>query len=136
METFAPGNLVVALNTDTSGRTWGPSDSVPRLSSFLVGSLSRDVVRHVAALDASWDGNQALFPAGLHVMLDSCEIGWDGSHFRKEDTRAGHVPNCCRWKGLAPALLCTILHESAYQFSTRFVPEDFDILDSLKYSIL
>jgi hypothetical protein len=98
METFSPGDRVVAINTDMSGPICGPTDSAPHVFRFPFGSISRDVIYHVAAVGPSKDGNQALFLTGLRVMLDSREIGWNSSRFRKVDTLAGHAPTKRRRK--------------------------------------
>jgi hypothetical protein len=49
METFAPGDRVVAINTDMSGPICGPTN--PELHPFLFpdGPLRKDVIYHVAS---------------------------------------------------------------------------------------
>jgi hypothetical protein len=98
METFAPGDRVVAINADMSGPICGPTDSAPHVFHFPFDALRLNVIYHVTAVEASKDGNQALFLTGLRVRLDSREIGWNSSRFRKVDTLAGHAPKKRRRK--------------------------------------
>ena len=98
METISPGDRVVAINADMSGPICGPTDSAPHVFHFPFGALRLNVIYHVTAVEASKDGNQALFLTGLRVMLDSREIGWNSSRFRNVDTLADRAPKKRRRK--------------------------------------
>jgi hypothetical protein len=50
METFLPGDRVVAINTDLSGLICGPSQPALHPFRFPDGPLRQDVVYHVAAV--------------------------------------------------------------------------------------
>jgi hypothetical protein len=68
METFAPGDRVVAINTDMSAPICGPAN--PELHPFLFpnGPLRKDVIYHVASVSVSKDGNQGLHLTGTRVF--------------------------------------------------------------------
>lgn len=110
METFAPGDRVVAINTDMSGPICGPAN--PELHPFLFpdGPLRKDVIYHVASVSVSKDGNQGLYLTGMCVFWGPREIPWNSSRFRKVDSLKDHVPKKRRRKQpVAAAPLATCL---------------------------
>lgn len=74
METFAPGDRVVAINTDMSRPLCGPAN--PMLHPFLFpnGPLRRGVIYHVASVTGPLsDGYQGVFLTGIRVFWGN---GW------------------------------------------------------------
>jgi len=111
METFAPGDRVVAINTDMSGPICGPAN--PELHPFLFpnGPLRKDVIYHVASVSVSRDGNQGLHLTGMRVFWGPREFPWNSSRFRKVDTLKNHVPKKRRRKqplATARRAICTV----------------------------
>jgi hypothetical protein len=104
METFTPGDCVVAINTDMSGPICGPAN--PELHPFLFpnGPLRKDVIYHVASVSVSKDGNQGLYLNGMRVFWGPQEFPWNSSRFRKVDSLKDHVPKKRRRKNPASAI--------------------------------
>ena len=98
METFAPGDRVVAINTDLSAPMHDPAGSPPGAFSFPDGPLRKDVVYHVDAVDKPGGSNQGVFITGLRVLLRQRLIPWDARRFRKVDTCKNHPPRKRRKK--------------------------------------
>ncbi len=98
METFAPGDRVVAINTDLSGPICGPANPDRHPFLFPDGPLRKDVIYHVASVSVSKDGNQYLILTGMRVFWGAEEIPWASSRFRKVDTLKGHTPKKRRRK--------------------------------------
>jgi hypothetical protein len=98
MEIFAPGDRVVAINTDMSGPICGPAN--PELHPFLFpdGPLRKDVIYHVASVSVSKDGNQGLHLTGMRVFWGPHEVPWNSSRFRKVDSLKDHAPKKRRKK--------------------------------------
>jgi hypothetical protein len=97
METFAPGDRVVAINTDMSGPIYMLGDCSQQPYRFPDGPLRQDVIYHVAET-VMRPGRQGIFLTGIRVMWGSYEIPWDFSRFRKVDTLKGHAPKKRRSK--------------------------------------
>ncbi len=104
METFAPGDRVVAINTDMSGPINDPSASPMSAFSFPDGPLRKDVVYHVRTVQALTTGGQGVFITGLRVTLHKRPIPWDSSRFRKVDSLRDHAPKKRRRKHPVAAL--------------------------------
>jgi hypothetical protein len=92
METFAPGDRVVAINTDLSAPICG-AKSMPDAYCFPDGPLKENTIYHVENVRSSRDGNQGLFITGLRVFVGKHHIPWNSSRFRKVDTLTGHAAN-------------------------------------------
>lgn len=105
METFSPGDRVVAINTDLSGPICGPSQPALHPFRFPDGPLRQDVVYHVTAVKLSKDGFQGITLTGLRIFWGEQEIPWHGSRFRKVENLADHAPKKRRRKRPAPKLL-------------------------------
>ena len=105
METFSPGDRVVAINTDLSGPICGPSQPALHTFRFPDGPLRQDVIYHVAAVRRSRDGNQGLTLTGLRVCWGSQEMPWNSARFRKLENLADHAPKKRRRKQPASKLL-------------------------------
>lgn len=99
METFAPGDRVIAINPDMSGPICGPAN--PELHPFLFpdGPLRRDVIYHVASVTISKECDQGLHLTGTRVFWGPHEIPWNSSRFRKAQ-EAGHPPVADRSKAM------------------------------------
>jgi hypothetical protein len=97
METFAPGDRVVAINT-MSGPLY-PADDCS-LHPFLLpdGPLRKDVIYYVAGTVKHPSGLQGIFLTGLRIMWGSNEIPWASSRFRKVDTLRDCAPKKHRRK--------------------------------------
>jgi hypothetical protein len=111
METFAPGDRVVAINTDLSGPINDPSGSPMSAFLFPDGQLRKDVIYHVRLIQSLTTGHQGLFLTGLRVILHNHQIPWDSSRFRKVDTLKGHTPRKRRRKqpvAAAPRAICSV----------------------------
>jgi hypothetical protein len=106
MDTFAPGDRVVAINTDLSAPICRVG-SLPDAYCFPDGPLKAKAVYHVEKVTPSPDGHQGLFITGLRVFAGKYHIPWNSSRFRKVDTLKGHVPKKRRRKVPAPILLTT-----------------------------
>ncbi|QTN33612.1 hypothetical protein HZ994_15280 [Akkermansiaceae bacterium] len=108
MDTFAPGDRVVAINTDLSAPICGPPNPETHQFRFPDGPLRRDVIYHVKSVHSSRDGNQGLHITGLRVQWGSNgEIPWNSSRFRKVETLHTQAPKKRRLKVLEPILLAT-----------------------------
>ncbi len=83
METFAPGDRVVAIRAHLPGPICGPPNPGQHLFRFPDGPLRNGVVYHVAAVGFSRDGNQALWITGLRVVWGPRELPWNSCRFRK-----------------------------------------------------
>jgi hypothetical protein len=104
METFAPGDRVVAINTDMSGPIHPDGDRSRHPFLFPDGPLRKDVVYHVEAVRClNSGGHQGLFITGLRVTWGNQDIPWDASRFRKVDTLRDHAPKKRRRKQPAPS---------------------------------
>lgn len=88
MDTFHPGDRVVAINTGP-GPICGPTD--PELHRYLTpdGLLQKDLVYHVVAVCPSRNGSQGLWITGVRVFQGLTEIPWSSSRFRKVDPLKG-----------------------------------------------
>jgi hypothetical protein len=106
METFDPGDRVVAINTDMSRPMHDPTGSPLSAFSFPDGPLRRDVIYHVASVHPQAPGQQGLFITGLRVFLRNQPIPWNSSRFRKVDQLSGHSPAKRRRKQPAAARAC------------------------------
>jgi hypothetical protein len=98
METFAPGDRVVAINTDMSAPIYPNGDRSQHPFQFPDGPLRRGVIFHVASVKALSTGRQGVFLTGIRVMWGSEEIPWASTRFRKVDTLRDHVPQKRRRK--------------------------------------
>ena len=108
METFAPGDRVVAINTDMSGPILAAPRAMPGSFHFPDGHLRGDQVYHVASVQPLTDGSQGVFLTGVRVYLGSRKISWHHSRFRKVETLRTRTPKKRRRKGPAtPVLLGT-----------------------------
>jgi hypothetical protein len=97
METFAPGDRVVAINSDLS-RPICADAALPDAYGFPDGPLKENTVYHVERVRSSRDGNQGLFITGLRVFAGKHHIPWNSSRFRKVDSLSGHAPSKRRRK--------------------------------------
>jgi hypothetical protein len=110
METFAPGDRVVAINTNMSAPVHPPSDPDRHHFYFPDGPLRRDVIYHVEATRVTTDGHQGVFLTGMRATWGDLDIPWDSSRFRKVDSLKGHLPKKRRRKQpVAAAPLATCL---------------------------
>jgi hypothetical protein len=98
MQPFAPGDRVVAINTDLSAPICGPANAERHPFLFPDGPLRKDVIYHVVSVSSSGDGNQSLKLTGIRVFWGSHEMPWNSSRFRKVDTLKGHLPRKRRRK--------------------------------------
>ncbi len=98
MQPYAPGDRVVAINTDMSGPICGPKNVELHPFIFPDGPLRNDVIYHVVSASASGDGNQRLLLTGIRVFWGTQEMGWNSSRFRKVDALKGHLPKKRRRK--------------------------------------
>ena len=97
METFAPGDRVVAINTDLSAPICR-MESLPDAYSFPDGPLNEKTVYHVEKVRSAADGHQGLFITGIRVFVGKYHVPWDSSRFRKVDFLSGHAANKRRRK--------------------------------------
>lgn len=98
METFAPGDRVVAINTDLSAPILPPVKGHLHSFSFPDGPLRRGVVYHVAAVRPHSGNAQGVFITGSRVMWGPHEIPWHFSRFRKVDNLKDYLPRKRRRK--------------------------------------
>ena len=98
METFAPGDRVVAINTDMSAPISDPTGSPLSAFSFPDGPLRRDVIYHVGSVHPQAAGRLGLLITGLRVFLHNQQIPWNSTRFRKVDTLKFHAPKKRRRK--------------------------------------
>lgn len=111
METFAPGDRVVAINTDMSAPIHPDGDCSQHPFLFPDGPLDRNVVYHVISARFLTDGHQGVFLTGMRVIWGNKIIPWDASRFRKVDTLKGHAPKKRRRKqpvAAAPLVTCLL----------------------------
>jgi hypothetical protein len=91
MEIFAPGDRVVAINTDVSAPIYStilkPACILPD------GPLRENTIYHVEGIKYTSDGNQGVFITGLRVLLGKDQFTWSSCRFRKVDTLTGHAAN-------------------------------------------
>jgi hypothetical protein len=108
METFAPGDRVIAINfMPVPLHADGDWSQHPNL--LPDGPLRQDVIYYVAATVMRTNG-QGVFLTGLRVTWGSDEIPWASSRFRKVDTLRDHAPKKRRRKQpVAAAHLVTCL---------------------------
>ena len=85
METFEPGDRVVAINTDHSGPICGPSNPAAHPFRFPDGRLCEGPIYHVATVGLTRLGTQTLWITGLRVFWGNLEMPWDATRFRKVD---------------------------------------------------
>jgi hypothetical protein len=97
METFAPGDRVVAINTDLSAPICR-MESLPDAYCFPDGPLNEKTVYHVEKVRSAADGHQGLFITGIRVFVGKHHVPWDSSRFRKVDFLAAHAANKRRRK--------------------------------------
>ena len=109
METFSPGDRVVAINTDMSGPLYSEPGGESRPYSFPNGPLRRDVIYRVDTVVVFNDGIQGLYLTGMRVFWGNEEISWHSPRFRKVDALKGHVPKKCRRR--IPALASATVAE-------------------------
>ena len=85
MNTFRPGDRVVAINTDHSGPICGPIN--PKTHPFLFpdGLLRQGPIYHVAIVSPSRNDGQSLWITGLRVLWGNKEFPWHSTRFRKID---------------------------------------------------
>jgi len=101
MQTFAPGDRVVAINTDMSGPICGPANPAQHPFHFPDGPLRRDVVYHVVRVEKCRDGNQSIWLTGMRVFWGPQEMPWNSSRFRKI-REARHPPLATKKKRPMP----------------------------------
>lgn len=85
METFQPGDRVVAINTDHSRPICGPANPGLHPFTFPDGRLRKGPIYHVDSVGRSRMGNPTLWITGLRVFWGNEEMPWDGTRFRKVD---------------------------------------------------
>lgn len=90
MQPFAPGDRVVAINTDMSGPIHPNGDRSAHPFIFPGGPLRKGVVYHVEAI-SDLHGHQGLLLTGMRVIWGECNIPWHSSRFRKVE-ETGHPP--------------------------------------------
>jgi len=93
METFSPGDRVVAVNIDIGTiplKSLAPHDA----NRFLLpdGPLRSDMVYHVERVSRTRDGCQGVYLTGLRVMWGPKNVPWSATRFRRVDTHAHHPP--------------------------------------------
>lgn len=83
METFAPGDRVVAINTDVTAPIFStilkPACVLPD------GPPRENTVYHVEGIKYTSDGNQGVFITGLRVLVGREQFTWSSCRFRKVD---------------------------------------------------
>jgi len=103
MQPFAPGDRVVAINTDMSAPILAPAVVARSSFRFPDGPLRRNQVYHIAAVEPLRDGSQGVFLTGQRVLYGNREVSWHHSRFRKVDTLRDHSPKKRRRKQPSPA---------------------------------
>jgi hypothetical protein len=98
MQTFAPGDRIVATNTDMSAPICGPPNAELHPFLFPDGPLRNDVIYHVVSVAACRDGSQGLSLTGMRVLWGPQVLPWNSTRFRKVDTLKGHAPKKRRRK--------------------------------------
>ncbi len=96
METFAPGDRVVAINTDIST----PIYSMIMKPAYVLpdGPPRENTIYHVEGVKYASDGHQGVFITGLRVLVENEQFTWSSCRFRKVDTLTGHAPKKRRRK--------------------------------------
>jgi len=97
METFAPGDRVVAINT-LPVPLYPDGDCSQHPFLLPDGPLRQDVIYHVAETVMRPSGLQGVFLTGLRITWGSQEIPWASSRFRKVDTLRDGAPKKRRRK--------------------------------------
>lgn len=82
METFRPGDRVVAIHTDLDGPIYNNFDQEFHFE-FPDGPPQRRVIYQVEEVLTLSDGSLGLYIAGLRILCNSQEITWHHSRFRK-----------------------------------------------------
>lgn len=92
MHPFAPGDRVVAINTDMSAPIRPDGDRSAHPFVFPDGSLRGGVVYHVETVRNHSDGSQGVFLTGIRVLWGKHNIPWDSSRFRQlqQNANAGY----------------------------------------------
>lgn len=85
MDTFAPDDRVVIINTDTS-RPLSNRKNEKYLITLPDGLPIKNKIYHVQAVKNYTVGSQGLFITGLRVFSYDEEIPWCSIRFRKIDT--------------------------------------------------
>lgn len=98
MQPFAPGDRVVAINTNMSVPLYPDGDFSQHPFRFPDGPLRQDVIYHIAETVMGVSGRQGILLTGIRVMWGPKEIPWDFTRFRKVDTLKGHLPKKRRRK--------------------------------------
>jgi hypothetical protein len=91
METFAPGDRVVAINTDTSAPIYSEGDLSRHPFVFPDGPLLPNVVYYVEAVSVL-SGRQGVFLTGMRNTWGSINGPWASSRFRKVQCLRDHLP--------------------------------------------
>lgn len=91
MEIFAPGDRVVAINTDLSAPIAVAFDCSIHPFLFPDGPLRKNVVYHVEATRRLASGRQGVFLTGMRVQWGKYDVPWDYSRFRKVDMYRDHA---------------------------------------------
>ena len=107
METFAPGDRVVAIDTSQGPlKALTPCDAHP----FLLpdGPLRSGTVYHVADVCCIRDGSQGVYLTGLRVLWGSQEVPWNPGRFRKVGLHRVPASIKRRRKQPAAVALCAI----------------------------
>jgi len=90
METFIPGDSIIALNTDISEPIHSLKSS-PDAYGFPDGPLRNDTIYFVESVTNSRDGSQGLFIMGLRAFVGKYHVPWSSCRFRKVDYLSGHA---------------------------------------------
>jgi hypothetical protein len=106
MDTFAPGDRVVAINTDLSFPLRATGLFLREIH-LPDGPLRENIIYHVKAVKLTSDGLQGLYITGLSAFYGTREIAFHYSRFRKVDFLRAHAPKKRRRKVPAPLLLTT-----------------------------
>jgi hypothetical protein len=97
METFIPGDSIIAINTDISEPIHS-SKSMPDAYCFPDGPLKGNTIYFVESVTNSSDGIQGLFIMGLRAFVGKYHVPWSSCRFRKVDYLSGHAANKRRRK--------------------------------------
>ncbi len=91
METFAPDDRVVAINTDISA----PIYSTIMKPAYVLpdGPLRENTIYHVEGIKYTSDGHQGVFITGLRVLVGKEQFTWSSCGFRKVDLARDCVMN-------------------------------------------
>jgi|688.fasta_scaffold1092995_2 hypothetical protein len=92
METYIPGDSIIAINTDISEPIHS-SKSSPDAYAFPDGPLRNDTIYYVESVTNSRDGSQGLFIMGLRVFVGKHHVPWSSCRFRKVDLARDCVMN-------------------------------------------